>query len=219
MVGAGYTEREDFDGQGFSSPGRWSQEDRLYPSSSLWLQIQRMIFHTAETMTSSWHGFVRGTQVRRDLPFDFRMFLILLSAAGYPEVKICEFAFGVRFGPGTKLPRCTHHRSLHRQSRQWITSSIVSWRMTLAFCRRFRSSFLPVLSVSSDLSSQHLISLLVYHFLIIILAVAVFGVEQFVIIFCLHRFHDLVVLVQFRALLDRDVGFSEGIYAIVFFCE
>ena len=89
-------------------------------------------------MTSSWHGFVKGTQVRRDLPFDFRMFLILLSAAGYPEVKICEFAFGVRFGPGTKLPRCTHHRSLHRQSRQWITSSIVSLRMFLAFCRRFQ---------------------------------------------------------------------------------
>ena len=121
MVGAGYTEREVCDGQGLSSPGRWSQEDRLYPSSSLWLQIQRMIFHTAETMTSSWHGFVRGTQDRRELPFDFRLFLILLSAAAYPEVKMCEFAFGVRVGPGTKLPRCTHHRSLHRQSRQWIT--------------------------------------------------------------------------------------------------
>ena len=74
-----------------------------------------------------------------------------------------------------------------------VSSSIVSWRMILAICRRVRSSFLPVLSVSSDLSSQHLISLLVYHFLIIILAVAVFGVEQFVIIFCRHRFHDLAV--------------------------
>ena len=65
--------------------------------------------------------------------------------------------------------------------------------MILAICRRVRFSFLPVLSVSSDLSSQHLISLLVYHFLIIILAVAVFGVEQFVIVFCWHLFHDLVV--------------------------
>ena len=48
---------------------------------------------------------------------------------------MCEFAFGSPLWPGTKLPRCTHHRSLHRQSRQWITSSIVSWRMTLAICR------------------------------------------------------------------------------------
>ena len=70
-----------------------------------------------------------------------------------------------------------------------VPSSIVSWRMILAICRCVRFSFLPVLSVSSDLSSQHLISLLVYHFLIIILAVAVFGV----IIFCWHRFHDLAV--------------------------
>ena len=74
-----------------------------------------------------------------------------------------------------------------------VPTSIVSWRMILAICRRVRFSFLLVLSVSSDLSSQHLISLLVYHFLIIILAVAVFGVEQFVIIFCWHLFHDLVV--------------------------
>ena len=103
LVEAGYTEREVCDGQGLSSPGRWSQDDRLYPSSSLWLQIQRMIFHTAETLTSSsWHGFVRGTQDRRELPFDFRLFHILLSAAGYPEVKMCEFDFGVRVCLGNK---------------------------------------------------------------------------------------------------------------------
>ena len=55
MVGAGYTEREVCNGQGLSSPGRRSHEDRLYPSSSLWLQIQRMFIHTAETMTTSRH--------------------------------------------------------------------------------------------------------------------------------------------------------------------
>ena len=118
-VGAGYTEREVCDGQGLSSPGRWSREDRLYPSSSLWLQIQRMIFHTAETLTPSWHGFVRGPQDGRELSFDFRLFHILLSAAGYPEVKMCEFAFGVRVGPGTKLPRCTQHRSLQVSGRRF----------------------------------------------------------------------------------------------------
>ena len=49
-----------------------------------------------------------------------------------------------------------------------VPSSIVSWRMILAICRRVRSSFLPVLSVYSDLSSQHSISLLLplpYHYL------------------------------------------------------
>ena len=153
MVGAGYTEREVCDGQGLSSPGRWSQEDRLYPSSSLWLQIQRMIFHTAETMTSSWHGFVRtdqktvavfemsfvrGTQDRRELPFDFRLFLILLSAAGYPEVKICEFAFGVRVGPGTKLPRCTHHRSLHRLSRITVNQAHCESLSSVCFAQEFQ---------------------------------------------------------------------------------
>ena len=118
MVGAGYTEREVCEGQGLSSLGRWSQEDRLYPSSSLWLQIQRMFIHTAETMTSIRHGFVRGPQDRRELPFDFRLFHSLLSAAGDPEVKMCEFAFGVRVGPGTKLPRCPQHRSLQVSGRR-----------------------------------------------------------------------------------------------------
>ena len=145
MVGAGYTEREVCDGQGLSSPGRWSQEDRLYPSSSLWLQIQRMIFHTAETMTSSWHGFVRGTQDRRELPFDFRLFLILLSAAGYPEVKMCEFAFGVRVGPGTKLPRCTHHRSLQREQQE-VDEQLSGTLIT----RRFIPSNNQVLDVLRD---------------------------------------------------------------------
>ena len=79
MVGAGYTEREVCDGQGLSSPGRWSQEDRLYPSSSLWLQMQRMIFHTAETMTSSCHGFVRSTQDRRESAVSHPSFFSWLS--------------------------------------------------------------------------------------------------------------------------------------------
>ena len=70
----------------------------------------------------------------------------------------------------------------------FVPSSIVSLRMFLSICRR-----LPELSVFPDLSSQHSISLLVYHFLIIILAVAVFGEDQFVIIFCWHHFHDLAV--------------------------
>ena len=118
MVRAGYTEREVCDGQGLSSPGRWSQEDRLYPSSSLWLQIQRMFIHTAETMTSSRHGIVRGPQDRRELPFYFRLFHSLLSAAGDPEVKMREFAFGVRVCPGTKLPRCPQHRSLQVSGRR-----------------------------------------------------------------------------------------------------
>ena len=46
----------------------------------------------------------------------------------------------------------------------------------------YSSSFLPVLSVSPTIPTQHLLSLLDYHFLIIILAVAVIGVEQFGII-------------------------------------
>ena len=151
MVGAGYTEREVCDGQGLSSPGRWSHEDRLYPSSSLWLQIQRMFIHTAETMTTSrhlselalgrltsspfsektvtvlrddlfrllsdsGHGIVRGPQDRRELPFDFRLFHSLLSAAGDPEVKMREFAVGVRVGPGTKLPRCPQ---IYSKKKKW----------------------------------------------------------------------------------------------------
>ena len=63
-------------------------------------------------------------------------------------------------------------------------------RIILAVCIRVRSSFLPVFSVSPDLSYPAL-SLLVYHFLIIILAVAVFGVEQFVIILWLAPFSRL----------------------------
>ena len=59
-----------------------------------------------------------------------------------------------------------------------VPSSTVSWRIILAVCGRVRSSFLPVFSVSPDLSYPTL-SLLVSHFLIIILAVAVFGVEQY----------------------------------------
>ena len=173
MVGAGYTEREVCDGQGLSSPGRWSQEDRLYPSSSLWLQIQRMFIHTAETMTTSrhlselalgrltsspfsektvtvlrddlfrllsdsGHGIVRSTQDRRELPFDFRLFLILLSSAGYPEVKMCVFAFGVRVGPGTKLPRCTHHRSLHRLSRITVNQAHCESLSSVCFAQEFQ---------------------------------------------------------------------------------
>ena len=151
MVGAGYTEREVCDGQGLSSLGRWSHEDRLYPSSSLWLQIQRMFIHTAETMTTSrhlselalgrltsspfsektvtvlrddlfrllsdsGHGIVRGPQDRRELLFDFRLFHSLLSAAGDPEVKMREFAVGVRVGPGTKLPRCPQ---IYSKKKKW----------------------------------------------------------------------------------------------------
>ena len=55
---------------------------------------------------------------------------------------------------------------------------------------RVRSSFLPVFSVSPDFSYPTL-SLPVYHVLIIFLAVAVFGVEQFVIVLWLAPFSRL----------------------------
>ena len=35
-VGLGYTSREICDGQGLASPGRWSPEERRYPTTSLW---------------------------------------------------------------------------------------------------------------------------------------------------------------------------------------
>ena len=123
----------------------------MYPSSSVWRQIQRMFIHTAETMTTSrhlselalgrlisspfseksvavlrdelfrvlsdsGHGIVRGPQDRRELPFDFRLFHSLLSAAGDPEVKMHEFAVGVRVGPGTKLPRCPQ---IYSKQKKW----------------------------------------------------------------------------------------------------
>ena len=73
-----------------------------------------------------------------------------------------------------------------------MPSSIVSWRIILAVCRRVRSSFLPVFSVSPELSYPTLsLSLFVYHFIIIILAVAVFGVEQFDVMLWLASFSRL----------------------------
>ena len=84
----------------------------------------------------------------------------------------------------------------------FVSSSIVSWRMILAICRRVRSSFLQVLSVSSDLSSQHLISLLVYHFLIIIL--------EFVILFCWHRFSRLGSFVLYWIVTSDSQSFYSG---------
>ena len=110
----------------------------MYPSSSLWRQIQRMFIHTAETMTTSrhlselalgrltsspfsektvavlrdelfrvlsdsGHAIVRGPQDRREL-------------AGDPEVKMHEFAVGVRVGPGTKLPRCPQ---IYSKKKKW----------------------------------------------------------------------------------------------------
>ena len=47
-------------------------------------------------------GLSGGPEDRRELPFDFRLFHSLLSAAGDPEVKMREFAVGVRVGPGNK---------------------------------------------------------------------------------------------------------------------
>ena len=36
MVGVGYVQREFCDGQSLASPGRWSPEARVYPSSTAW---------------------------------------------------------------------------------------------------------------------------------------------------------------------------------------
>ena len=122
MVGAGYTEREVCDGQGLCSPGRWAHEDRVYPSSSYWREIQRMFIHTAETMTTSRHLSELALGRLTSSPFSKKtvgeLLHSLLSAAGDPEVKMHEFAVGVRVGPGTKLPRCPQ-----------IYSTKKKWRM------------------------------------------------------------------------------------------
>ena len=76
------------------------------------------------------------------------------------------------------------------ETESWVPSSIVSWRIFLAVlfesgppffrCFRFPRPFLP-----------NTLSLHVYHFLIIFLAVAVFDVEQFVIVLWLAPFSRL----------------------------
>ena len=67
-------------------------------------------------LSDSGHGIVRGPQDRRELPFNFRLLHSLLSAAGDPEVKMHEFAVGVRVGPGTKLPR---YPQIYSKKKKW----------------------------------------------------------------------------------------------------
>ena len=40
MVGVGYVQREFCDGQSLASPGRWSPEARVYPSSTAWSAVR-----------------------------------------------------------------------------------------------------------------------------------------------------------------------------------
>ena len=58
-------------------------------------------------LSDSGHAIVRGPQDRRELP---------LSAAGDREVKMHEFAVGVRVGPGIKLPRCPQ---IYSKKKKW----------------------------------------------------------------------------------------------------
>ena len=78
-----------------------------------------------------------------------------------------------------------------RRTRGLFICSVIHCFRSACFFRSvgvFRSSRFP-----PTFPTQHSFSLLVYHFLIIILAVAVFGEDQFVIIFSWLRFHDFAV--------------------------
>ena len=50
------------------------------------------------------------------MPLDFWLLHSLMSAAGDLEVKMHEFAVGVRVGQGTKLPRCPQ---IYSKKKKW----------------------------------------------------------------------------------------------------
>ena len=58
----------------------------------------------------------RAPDDRKDVPVDFRLVQILLTAAEDPEVALGNFAPGVRVGPGVRLPR---QPALFHAKRKW----------------------------------------------------------------------------------------------------
>ena len=93
-IGASYTEREFCDGQGLCSMGRWAPEERNYPSTACWQQVQRMFIHTAEAMTTG--KLLSGLALGRltSLPFsqktadDLRGNLLrVLSESGHEVIR------------------------------------------------------------------------------------------------------------------------------------
>ena len=66
MIGTGYTAREFCDGMSLSSPGRWSPEQRRYPSSPVWCEVSELImsfsreYGTTELLTCLALGKVKA---------------------------------------------------------------------------------------------------------------------------------------------------------------
>ena len=131
MVGAGYTEREVCDRQGLSSPGRWSQEDRLYPSSSLWLQIQRMFSRDHDVQQGMGLSGILRTEESYLLTFGcftaFFLQLVIRRSRCASSLSESALAREQSFPDvlSIALFRCQDEdcagSQYHRQSRQWIT--------------------------------------------------------------------------------------------------
>ena len=68
------------------------------------------------------HGFSleRKSGDRADVPIEYRFLQLLLQLSGDPEVGLGEYSQGVRFGPGTRMPRL---RALYKPKRKWRLAS------------------------------------------------------------------------------------------------
>ena len=58
----------------------------------------------------------RHPEDRTDVPIDFRYLALLLRASCDPEISLGDFSWGVRVGPGVRLPRLL---ALYQRKRKW----------------------------------------------------------------------------------------------------
>ena len=89
-----------------------------------------------------------------------------------------------------------------------VPSSIVSWRIILAVCMRVRSSFLPVFSVSPDLSYPTL-SLSLFTTSLSLSWLLQSSAWSSLVSYCgWHRFHDLAVVLYWIMTSDSQSSYS-----------